>query len=65
MRLIARSNQQAINEMNLFHRTTPDSVEAIFKENFDWRLHGRNASKYGEGSYFAVNASYSHSYAKR
>ena len=65
MRLIARSNQQAINEMNLFHRTTPDSVEAICKENFDWRLHGRNASKYGEGSYFAVNASYSHSYAKR
>ena len=65
MRLIARRNQQAVNEKNLFHGTTPDSVEAICKQNFDWRLHGRNASKYGEGSYFAVNASYSHSYAKR
>ena len=65
MRLIARRNRQAVNEKNLFHGTTPDSVEAICKQNFDWRLHGRNASKYGEGSYFAVNASYSHSYAKR
>ena len=66
MRLITRRNQQeSINEKNLFHGTTPDSVEAICKQNFDWRLHGRNASKYGEGSYFAVNASYSHSYAKR
>ena len=65
MRLIARRNRQAVNEKNLFHGTTPDSVEAICKQNFDWRLHGKNASKYGEGSYFAVNASYSHSYAKR
>ena len=65
MRLIAGRNRQAVNEKNLFHGTTPDSVEAICKQNFDWRLHGKNASKYGEGSYFAVNASYSHSYAKR
>lgn len=65
MRLIARRNRQAVDEKNLFHGTSPDSVEAICKQNFDWRLHGRNASKYGEGSYFAVNASYSHSYAKR
>ena len=65
MRLIARRNRQAVNEKNLFHGTTPDSVEAICKQNIDWRLHGKNASKYGEGSYFAVNASYSHSYAKR
>ena len=65
MRLIARRNRQAVNEKNLFHGTTPDSVEAICKQNIDWRLHGKNASKYGEGSYFAVNASYSHFYAKR
>ena len=65
MRLMARRNRQAVNEKNLFHGTTPESVEAICKQNFDWRLHGRNASKYGEGSYFAVNASYSHSYANR
>ena len=40
------------------------SVEAICKQNFDWRLHGKNATKYGEGSYFAVNSSYSDAYAK-
>ena len=65
MSLRAGRDPQAVNEKNLFHGTTPDSVEAICKQNFDWRLHGRNASSYGEGSYFAVSASYSHSYAKR
>jgi len=39
-------------------------VEAICKQNFDWRLHGKNATVYGEGSYFALNASYSDAYAK-
>ena len=65
MSLMARRDPKAVNEKKLFHGTTPDSVEAICKQNFDWRLHGRNACNYGEGSYFAVNASYSHSYAKR
>ena len=65
MRTLAKTNQQEVNEKKLFHGTSPDYVEAICKQNFDWRLHGKNATKYGEGSYFAVNASYSHSYAKR
>ena len=56
---------QAVNEKKLFHGTAPYSVEAICKQNFDWRLHGKNASCYGEGSYFAVNASYSDSFADR
>ncbi|XP_068694762.1 zinc finger CCCH-type antiviral protein 1-like [Montipora foliosa] len=54
-----------INEKQLFHGTSPNAVEAICKQNFDWRLHGKNATKYGEGSYFALNSSYSDSYASQ
>lgn len=54
-----------LNEKRLFHGTSPDAVEAICKQNFDWRLNGKNATVYGEGSYFAVNASYSDAYAKK
>ena len=53
-----------LNEKRLFHGTSPETVEAICKQNFDWRLHGKNATMYGEGSYFALNASYSDAYAK-
>ena len=51
-------------EKCLFHGTSPDAVEAICKQNFDWRVCGKNGTKYGKGSYFAANASYSHSFAK-
>ena len=37
--------------------TSPENVEAICKQNFDWRLHGK-------GSYSALNSSYSDNYAK-
>ena len=53
-----------VNEMQLFHGTNPKIVEAICKQNFDWRLHGKNATVYGEGSYFALNSFYSDNYAK-
>ena len=53
-----------VNERQLFHGTNPEIVEAICKQNFDWRLHGKNATVYGEGSYFALNSSYSDCYAK-
>ena len=56
---------ETIDEKRLFHGTSPDTVEAICKQNFDWRLHGKNATMYGQGSYFAVNASYSNSFARR
>lgn len=51
------------NEKRLFHGTSPDVVDAICKQNFDWRVCGKKGTKYGKGSYFATNASYSHSYA--
>ena len=57
------SKKTFINEKRLFHGTSPSAVGAICKQNFDWRLHGKNATKYGEGSYFASNAWYSDAYA--
>lgn len=51
------------SEKRLFHGTSPDVVDAICKQNFDWRVCGKKGTKYGKGSYFATNASYSHSYA--
>ena len=56
------SNYNTI-ERQLFHGTTPEVIDAICKHNFDHRLHGKNGTKYGEGSYFAVRASYSNHYS--
>lgn len=58
-------NQQQVNEKKLFHGTSPENVEAICEKNFDPRLHNKNKSlMFGQGTYFAVNALFSHSYAK-
>ncbi|CAG2229297.1 PARP7S [Mytilus edulis] len=54
-----------IGERHLFHGT--DSLETCYgicTNNFDFRTSGRNATMYGQGSYFAVHAEYSHSYTK-
>ncbi|XP_073241982.1 uncharacterized protein [Porites lutea] len=61
---IGSTKGRFVNERQLFHGTNPEIVEAICKQNYDWRLHGKNATVYGEGSYFALNSSYSDSYAK-
>ena len=53
------------NEKFLYHGTSPDTVEPICAQNFDFRLNGKNATRFGKGSYFAKNASYSHSYADK
>ena len=50
-------------EKLLFHGTSSDVVDAICKQNFDHRLRGKNGTWYGEGSYFAVDASYSNGYS--
>ena len=54
-------------EKLLFHGTTSDVVDAICKHNFDHRskLRGKNGTKYGEGSYFAVAASCSNNYSSQ
>ena len=46
------------SEKLLFHVTTSDVVDAISTRNFD-RVCGKNGTKYGQGSYFVVDASYS------
>ncbi|XP_019646028.1 PREDICTED: poly [ADP-ribose] polymerase 12-like [Branchiostoma belcheri] len=54
--------QATVDERTLFHGTEPDIVDGICRQNFDWRLCGKNATAFGQGSYFAVQASYSHRY---
>ncbi|XP_061085901.1 protein mono-ADP-ribosyltransferase PARP12-like isoform X2 [Conger conger] len=46
----------------LFHGTDSVHVNAICRENFDWRLCGTHGTAYGKGSYFARDARYSHGY---
>lgn len=58
------SNHNEIEKL-LFHGTTSDVIDAICKQNFDHRLRGKNGTVYGEGSYFAVAASYSNNYSSQ
>ncbi|CAM5169543.1 unnamed protein product [Eretmochelys imbricata] len=51
-------------ERHLFHGTMASKVQPICEMNFDPRVSGENGEAYGQGSYFATDASYSHTYAK-
>ncbi|XP_020782152.2 protein mono-ADP-ribosyltransferase PARP12-like isoform X2 [Boleophthalmus pectinirostris] len=57
-----KNNGQPVAEKKLFHGTDPSHVETICATNFDWRVCGVNGTIYGQGSYFARDAKYSHSY---
>ncbi|CAC5392789.1 PARP7S [Mytilus coruscus] len=53
----------SIDERNLFHGTESlDVCHGICTNSFDFRTSGKNATLYGEGSYFARDARYSHNY---
>uniref|UniRef100_A0A8D0HKK1 TCDD inducible poly(ADP-ribose) polymerase n=1 Tax=Sphenodon punctatus TaxID=8508 RepID=A0A8D0HKK1_SPHPU len=54
-----------MNERHLFHGTSQDVVDGICKHNFDPRVCGKHATMFGQGSYFAKKASYSHNFSKR
>lgn len=54
-----------LNERHLFHGTSQDAVDAICKHNFDPRVCGKHATMFGQGSYFARKASYSHNFSKK
>ncbi|CAM4642078.1 unnamed protein product, partial [Lepidochelys kempii] len=54
--------QRLRNERHLFHGTSAGAVPAFGKHNLDRRLPGEHAALYGQGSYFACRASYSHPY---
>jgi hypothetical protein len=56
---------QNVDERDLFHGTDSlNTCHGICTNNFDFRTSGRNATLYGEGSYFAVRSKLSHSYTK-
>ncbi|XP_072311158.1 protein mono-ADP-ribosyltransferase PARP12-like [Eucyclogobius newberryi] len=57
-----KNSGKPVAERKLFHGTDPLHVETICATNFDWRLCGVNGTAYGQGSYFARDAKYSHSY---
>eukprot|EP00079_Xenopus_tropicalis_P031808 XP_017945579.1 PREDICTED: poly [ADP-ribose] polymerase 12 [Xenopus tropicalis] len=51
-----------VEERQLFHGTSDSHIDAICQQNFDWRICGAHGTMYGKGSYFARDASYSHTY---
>ncbi|CAH2276486.1 poly [ADP-ribose] polymerase 12-like [Pelobates cultripes] len=54
-----------VNEKRLFHGTDSTFITPICHENFDWRTCGTHGTLYGQGSYFARDASYSHNYSPK
>ncbi|XP_054884345.1 protein mono-ADP-ribosyltransferase TIPARP [Poeciliopsis prolifica] len=54
-----------LSERHLFHGTSADVVDGICKHNFDPRVCGKHATMFGQGSYFARRAFYSHNFSKR
>ena len=49
----------------MFHGTDNDTAKAICQQGVDFRMHGKNATVYGKGAYFAVNANYSNNYTEQ
>ena len=62
MTLQYKGNQCQVDERQLFHGTEEETVEYICGQNFDPRMHGKNAVKFGKGIYFARDARYSSHY---
>ncbi|XP_073693514.1 protein mono-ADP-ribosyltransferase PARP14-like [Garra rufa] len=54
-----RNDSKGAAEKILYHGTSKESCSSIMKTNFNRSLAGQNATAYGHGTYFAVNASYS------
>ncbi|XP_053554016.1 protein mono-ADP-ribosyltransferase PARP14 [Bombina bombina] len=52
-------NGNTNNEQQLFHGTAPDTVKNVNRNGFNRSYAGLNAAAIGNGTYFAVNASYS------
>ncbi|KAE8581718.1 hypothetical protein XENTR_v10024917 [Xenopus tropicalis] len=56
---IDAKNQSATNEKQLFHGSDPNAIRNVNHNGFNRSYAGKNAACYGNGTYFAVNASYS------
>lgn len=52
-------NKHQNNEKLLFHGTGPDSIDLIDKRGFNRSYAGAHGAMYGNGTYFAVDPSYS------
>ncbi|XP_028403481.1 protein mono-ADP-ribosyltransferase PARP15-like [Dendronephthya gigantea] len=52
------------NELKLFHGTDSKNIAAINTQNFSRGFAGENATRYGNGVYFARDSSYSVNYCK-
>ncbi|XP_070560794.1 zinc finger CCCH-type antiviral protein 1-like [Ptychodera flava] len=62
--IMMKKTPSAELEKYLFHGTEEDTVAKICKQNFDFRVAGKNATMYGHGSYFARDAKYSDNYTR-
>ena len=63
-KMLMEKNGNSANEKWLYHGSISTVIKDICVQNLDWRLCGLNGVAYGQGSYFALNASYSHKYAR-
>ncbi len=60
---ISERNNGKTSEMMLFHGTRHNKPELIYKGDASFDMRFSNTGYWGRGNYFAVNSSYSHSYA--
>ncbi|KAM4714714.1 protein mono-ADP-ribosyltransferase PARP14-like [Anableps anableps] len=58
-RILAKNGPEELGEMLLYHGTSAESCYCIERNRFDRSYAGKNATLYGKGVYFAVNANYS------
>ncbi|XP_061188764.1 uncharacterized protein LOC133196934 [Saccostrea echinata] len=65
MERINEARGGSVDERSLFHGTDSiDTCYGICTNNFDFRLSGKNATMYGQGSYFATTSKYSNCYTR-
>lgn len=57
------NNNGRLSTMRLFHGTRTNPPEWIYKGDASFDMRFSNKGLWGKGNYFAVNASYSHSYS--
>ena len=60
--MLIEKNGSSSNEKWLFHGSDPSKINPICVQNLDWRLCGVHGTVYGQGTYFARDASYSDNY---
>ncbi|KAM5191355.1 protein mono-ADP-ribosyltransferase PARP14-like [Mantella aurantiaca] len=57
--MIEKNGPDGVNERNLFHGTAPQNCQSINYSGFNRSFAGQHAASFGNGVYFAVDASYS------